>query len=266
MVNKEENTLLFSSAITGGTVLWQEDITVLNRLNREINESIDKLKAANSLLMEEEKIKRILFQENERTQLMAQLEKEIAEHTARLNSMIEQFETARDKPKAKARIILLLAYIKRRCNLFFRERETEALPVHELLVYLDEISEIGGLLGVRIKVTGTLKDEKITVRHLTLFYDFFYNVVYWASWLESSTYPSGTSIIANLAKDNGTLRRGCKPRFPSGSTVLQLLPSADAHTFEMGKGLEAAILAQGGLYTVKELDEDDVGIALSFRE
>lgn len=247
MVNKEENTLLFSSAITGGTVLWQEDITVLNRLNREINESIDKLKAANSLLMEEEKIKRILFQENERTQLMAQLEKEIAEHTARLNSMIEQFETARDKPKAKARIIMLLAYIKRRCNLFFRERELEALPAYELLVYLDEMAQIAGYAGIKIKVTGVLKDENISVRHTTLFYDFFYNVVYWATWLEKM------SIIANLAKENG-------------STVLQILPSTDAYTFEMGKNLREAIALNGGSYEVKVLDDDDVGIALSFKE
>ncbi|MDR1687908.1 MAG: ABC transporter substrate-binding protein [Clostridiales bacterium] len=115
-VMPDENTLIFALPITGGYALWREDITRLNRLHAQMKESVAKLKAANILLAEEEKLKRALQDENEKTRLMTQLEAEIAGHVIRLNTMAEQLENVNDRPKATARLTLLLCYIKRRLN------------------------------------------------------------------------------------------------------------------------------------------------------
>jgi len=239
----DDNTLLFAAPIVGGYALWQEDISALNRLHKEIEESVKKLHTANAVLAEEGKIRHAAQEESEKTKLMEQLEGEINSYTIRLSTMIEQLENAVDKPKATARITLLLCYIKRRCNLFFRERETDTLAADELMVYLDELAEMAGYADVTVISTCEIRSD-IDLRQSTLFYDFFNNVVYWATWVK------GARILANLGIENGNI-------------VLRLLPNEDARSFQMNKTVIAAIASADGKYTVKDLD-DGVGLSLSF--
>jgi hypothetical protein len=242
---QDEDTLVFAAPVVGGYALWQEDISGLNRLHAEIEESIAKQKAANAMLVEEEEVRRAAQEEIEKTQLMEQLDNEIAGHIIRLTTMIEQLEGASDKQKSTARISLLLCYIKRRCNMFFHEREAYVLPADELTVYLDEMAEIAGYSNVKVLVTSML-NTGVPARQATLLYDFFYSVVNWASWL------GGLHMLAHLGVENGSL-------------VLRLLPSEDAKSYHMEKGLQKAIAAAGGTFGIKDLD-DAVGLSVSFPE
>jgi len=243
---EDENTLLYAAPIKGGYALWQEDITALTGLNKEMEDAVNKLTAANALLAEEEKTKQAVQAEIEKTGLMEQLEAEISGHTIRLSTMIEQLENNVDKEKATARVVLLLCYIKRRCNLFFREKEGDTLPADELTVYFDELAEMAGYSGVRIIVKCELKKD-IPVRHATLYYDLFYNVIYWTTW------SSNPYILAMLGSDNGI-------------NALRLLPSEDARYFKMGRELQNAINSANGMFDVKELDDDAVGLSLAFND
>ena len=243
-IHADDETLLFAAPITGGHVLWYEGISDLLRLHREMEESVRNLEVANIVLAEEEEIRRAIDAENVRTQLMTQLETEITSHTIRLSTMIEQLGMAMDKTKATARIMLLLCYLKRRSNLFFREREATVLPQNEWMMYFDELAEIAAYSQVQVTIGDGLAGS-ISVRFATLLYDFFYNVIYWATWLD------GIRIIVSLSSEGGRI-------------VLRLLPSEDAHSFRMERGLEAAIKAVGGVYEVKDLDDEAVGLTLSF--
>ncbi len=241
-----ETTLLFSDAITGGYVYWKEDIAQIVRLHKEIEASVRKLKAANTVLEKEEAIKRAVSEEASRTQLMQQLEDEIAVHIARLGTMIEQLENTAEQPKSAARVTLLLAYIKRRCNLFFREREADAFQAEELSVYMDELAELAGFSDVGIIFTCELKG-RIPIRRAMIFYDFFYHMLDWAASL------TDLRILAHLGSE-------------SGSIVLRILPSEGAHTFHLDEVVHTAILAENGSYTIKELDDGAAGIRLAFPE
>ena len=245
-IHYDENTLLFATTIIGGHVLWQEDVSDLNRLHLETEESIKKIEAANAVLAEEGRTKRAIDTENSRTVLMTQLETEIASYTIRLSTMIEQLENMVDRSRATARIALLLCYIKRRCNLFFRERETEVLLPDELKVYFDEMEEFAAYSDVRVIVASML-NTGISVRRATLMYDFFYNIVYWATW------RGGANILAHFSSQ-------------SGNTVLRLLLPEDASSFQMEKSLEKAIGSAGGRVDAKPLDDDAIGLSLSFPE
>jgi len=242
---QDENTLLFAEPITGGYALWQEDITNLTTLHKEAEDSVRKLEIANTLLADEEKTKQAAQTEIEKTRLMQQLEKEIAGYTIRLETMIEQLENAVDKPKATTRITLLLCYIKRRCNLFFRERELGVLPAYELVVYMDELAEIAAFTGVEVIVTSDVKAD-LDIRKATLLYDLFGNIMYWGTWI------TGIKILTHIGiEDSGISMR--------------LLPNEDISAFQMSKGLIASIASVGGNYEVKDLD-GAVGICLSFPE
>jgi hypothetical protein len=159
--------------------------------------------------------------------------------------MIDRLENAPDRQKETARVAFLLSHVKRRCNLFFRERETGVLPADELMVYIYELAEIADYAGVRIAATNEFK-TRLSVRRATLFYDFFYHVVDWVAQHNCSR------IVAHLGSEHGNI-------------VMRLLTSEDAGSFQMYETLSAAISSAGGTCVVKDLD-DAVGISLSFPE
>lgn len=240
---QDENTLLFATGIPGGNALWQEDVSSLSRLHTEIEKSVRKLTAANAVLAEEEKIRRELDEESAKIQLMAQMENEISEHIIRLSAMIEQLNVADDQSKETTRIALLLCYVKRRCNLFFRERETGILPADEWTVYIEELAEMAGYAGVSILLSNEIETQ-IPVRQAALFYDFFYAIIDWISTRECPT------MLAHLGLEKD-------------SVTMKLLPSEDARSFELKTDLHTSITSAGGVFYMKNLD-GAIGISLAF--
>ena len=239
----DENTLLFASALRGGNVLWQEDITRLNRLHVEIDESVSKLATANSILTEEEKIKRILAEEEEKERLMTQLEAEIAGYMAKLLSMAQQLENSADRQNKTVNIAILLCYVKRRCNLLFREQETHTMPADELTGYLDELAGIVAYTGTKIIVVSDV-NSSLSVRRAILFYNLFYCVIEWAG------FQSCPHVVVHF-------------RERSGVVVMRILPYASAISFAPDSKLLEAIESNGGRFTLENLD-DAVAISLTF--
>jgi len=239
---KDENTMLFDAPITGGNVQWQEDISSLNRLNSDIKASVAKLTAANSLLGEQEKIKREIDEKNAKEEITAQLEAEIAGYSKKLTEMIEGLAEGQTNSNT-AMVALLLCYVKRRCNLFFRERETDLLPAGELNSCLNELAEMGEYCGVKIIVSSDIKEDT-PARHATLFYDFFYNAIEWAA------LNGCENMIVNILRKDESISMWLR------------LPEI-ARNFQINNELETAFRAAKGIYSMKELD-DAAGIGLSF--
>ena len=239
----DENTLLFANEIRGGTVFWQEDVTKLNRLNAEIDESVSKLSATNVMLVEEGKIKRVLAEENEREQLMTRLEAEIAGYTDKMSVMAQQLENGADRSKKSAEIAMLLCYVKRRCNLFFREQEARMMLPGELAGYLEELAGIANYSNIKMVISSDVCVH-LSVRRATLFYDFFYNVFEWAT-LQCCSY-----VMVHF-------REG------SDGVMMRLLPDASSEGYSPNAELFAAIMSSGGKFTLENLD-DATAISLSF--
>ena len=159
--------------------------------------------------------------------------------------MIEQIGSSAGQPKDTVVLSLLLCYVKRRSNLFFREREVDTIPFYELAVYLDELAEIAGYADVKIILTSEIK-KPISVRKAKLFYHFFYSAI---DWVANGLYPR---IIAHLRAENGSIS-------------MRLLPSADARTFTPDTELSSAIAVEGGAFALTDYD-DAFGISLSLPE
>ena len=249
----DQNILTFVSKITGGHMLWQEDISELNRIHRETEEANGKLEAANMVLAQEESLKRVFAEESNRATLMTQLEAEIVGYTIKLSSMIEQLESMVDQHIEAVRITMLLCYIKRRCSLFFRERETAMLPPDELTVYYDEIVEIAGYCDVKIIVISVL-NSGVSVRRATVMYDFFYHFINWATML------GDMRILVHLSGGSGGNGSGSG----GGDIVMRLMSGGAAASYRLGKELERDIAAAGGTFATKILDDDTLGLSLSF--
>ena len=224
-------------------MLWQEDITGLNRLHAQIDTSVNDIAAANAILAEEVKVKRTLTEEREKERLMDQLETEIEKHMSKLTAMAHQLENAVDKTSKAASTAILLCYIKRRCNLLFREHETHTIFPDELTNYLDELAEIAGYSNIKIIVSSDV-NTKLSIRCATLFYDFFYNVIEWAE------FKSCPHIMVHFREGNS-------------GVIMRLLPYASPTNFTPDAELLEAIAHNGGKFALEDLD-DAVAIGLLF--
>ncbi len=240
---QEKDSLIFANPIPGGYAVWQEDIRKLSQLQRDIQESTQMLTEANTMLAEEEKIERSITKENAKKQLMEQLEAEIAGSLKQLSTMIENLPHAETQSIETTRIALLLCYIKRRSNLFFREKETNSIAMCELIAYMDELSGIAKYSNVQIATVNETKGS-IAIRYATLFYDIFYAVA------DVAVLTCCPYIIEQLEIEEEFI-------------TMRLLPSEELGTFKPEPRLIAAITAAKGIFVTKDL-EDSVGISTSF--
>ena len=237
------NTLLFAAKISGGNVIWEEDVTDLNRLHNQVQASVESLAVANAVLAEDEKIKRAISEESEKTRLMTLLEAEIAGHTQRLSVMAEQLSSPGNGRRENERFALLLNYVKRRCNLFFREQESQSVPNAEFTGYLNELAEVLVSSDVKIIVTNQY-EVPLSPREATLFYDFFYSVIDWAA------QQACPSIFAHLRSENETV-------------IMKLIPVANTASYFLYPELSSRIITAGGTFAREDID-GAVVISLSF--
>lgn len=239
----EEDDLLFTNPIPGGYVIWQENISKLYKLHKEIEESTQMLIEANAILAQEESLKRHINEKKAKKQLMEQLEIEISESITKMSTMIENLPYSEDQSSESTCIALLLCYIKRRCNLFFNEKEMYKIDVDILSIYIDELSEIAKYSKVDIVVVNNI-EGKLSIRYATLFYDFFYEMVYLA------VKTACTHTIGHLESKKEFVTMGF------------LIPK-DMKTSVLESKLGASITEAKGVFIKKDL-EDAIGISISF--
>lgn len=238
------DSLLYATRITGGYGIWREDIGGLNRLYRRIEESVRKLTVTNAVLSEEGRIRQAIEEEAESRRLMAQLEREISGHLEALTEMIDQLVLLSEPGEEDLiRVALRLVHVKRRCNLFFSERESLRLSASDLRLYVDELAELAELLGVRLLLQTEAIDQ-IPVRLVSLMYDSIYEL------FRLATQETCPYILATLEEREEEL-------------TLRLLPSGDLGVFSFCDEQEDAIRQAGGHLLTKDLD-GALGISLIF--
>ncbi len=242
-VLQEDESLLFAKPIPGGYALWNEDVSKIQELQREIQKTSEKLTNANLMLAEEEKIKRRINEKNAKKQLMDQLETEIAEYIKKLSTMIEELPNSENSSMESVRIALLLCYIKRRCSLFFQEKEYKRMDGQELTAYIEELSELAKYSNVQIATVNHLK-KNIPIRYAILFYDFSYILADIAIRRDFSSNIQYLGIKDDLIS-------------------MSFLTSNDLQEQKLESRFIKAIRRENGQIIIKKI-EDNMSISISF--
>ena len=141
------------------------------------------------------------------------------------------------------RTALLLCYIKRRCNLFFKEKEKDTIQIDELIIYIRELCEIASYSNVNIATVNEIVGD-LPIRYATLFYDFFYTTV------DLAVQKSCPYIIVDIGTEEELI-------------TMRLLPSMDIGTIKTESKLVEAIADVKGKIIRKNI-EDTIGISISF--
>lgn len=232
---RDRDTLLHAAPIRGGMVVWQEDVSALNRVRQEIQTSSARLEAANALLREESEAKRRLLAAEAKAELYDELEREIPRRVSALARLIQSLPQAEDHQRQTAYITLCLCHIKRRYNLFFLTRQGEPVLGDELGIYLDELAELAGYAGVKVLVRCGLHSQ-MAVRAASLCYDFCFESLSWAVRENCST------MLGYLEREDTEL-------------AFKLLPACSPENWHFSEEFQAAVAAVGGRITSKDLDE-----------
>ena len=239
---RDRDTLLHATPIRGGMVVWQEDVSALNRVRQEIQTSSARLEAANALLREESEAKRRLLAAEAKAELYDELEREIPRRVSVLARLIQSLPQAEDHQRQTAYITLCLCHIKRRYNLFFLTRQSEPVLGDELSIYLDELAELAGYAGVKVLVRCGLHSQ-MAVRAASLCYDFCFESLSWAVRENCST------MLGYLEREDTEL-------------AFKLLPACSPDNWRFSQEFQDAVAAARGRITHKNLD-DTAGVWLT---
>lgn len=238
---RDSNTQLHAIPVRSGMAVWQEDLSRINRLKREIQDVQDRLEAANRLLREEGEIKKRLMTVEANRSLFEQLDRDMEQRVASLTRLIKTLPKT-DKPKGlTAYITLCLCHIKRRCNLFFLARQGELLPGDELELYLDELVELARYAGLQTLIRCGQK-ETLEIRSAALCYDYAFETISWA--LKETASP----LMGYLESEGSDL-------------VFRFLPGGDPTQWHFSEELITSVSAMGGQIACKDLD-DAFGICM----
>ncbi|MGM9564943.1 histidine kinase N-terminal 7TM domain-containing protein [Evtepia sp.] len=140
-VSLDKDTLLKSSRISGGHVLWQEDIADMTALLERLEENRKTIEDSNSLEEENYRTQAKINTLREKNRLYDQLQKQTASQIDLLDGLLNQYEAETDPEITRsllAKIGVIGAYIKRRGNLIFIEEKAEVTDTAELSACLEE--------------------------------------------------------------------------------------------------------------------------------
>lgn len=239
---RDRDTQFHAVSVRSGMAVWQEDLSQLNQLRKEILNVQIRLEAANALLREEGEVKKRLLAAETNRALFEQLDQDVERRITSLAHLIETLPEAEHPRNLTAYITLCLCHIKRRCNLFFLAHQGESFPGDELGMYLDELAELGCYGGLKALIRcGQI--GALEIRSAALCYDFAFETISWTLREEASP------LMGYLEIEGSQL-------------AFRFLPGGDPGRWQFSRELRLAAAALGGQIVCKDLD-DAFGICLT---
>lgn len=137
----ENGIRLCGAPIQAGYVLWEEDVSELQEILKELEELKEELRDSN--LIEEENLnaKKRIAQLAVKNQLYDEVQQQISSQIQLLSNLINQYPQCRDEKEQRklfSKIAVIGAYLKRRSNLIFITAQSPMVSVKEVKFCIEE--------------------------------------------------------------------------------------------------------------------------------
>lgn len=201
---------LQSRPVSGGHVLWHEDIRGVKNLLGELAEAQEQLSENNVLLKAELDIKERKARLDEKNRLYDRIIDEMSEQLIKADDLLKEADKNHDVAKeALSQICVISAYIKRRGNLLLINEDNADISATELEFCLKESLDNLRFAGVPTSLDSQLKG-KIKTRYIVAFYDLFEKIT-------ENYFDDMTAMLVNLKNGDGRLEMkiqvGCEKSF-----------------------------------------------------
>lgn len=167
------NVRLCCKTISGGYVLWQEDIGKIKKLMSELRETQEQLNENNELLRAENELKEKKARIDEKNRLYDRITHDVSVQLEKAENLLAEAEDNSEKSKEiLSELCVLSAYIKRRGNLLLLSEDYYFLSSKELEYCLRESLDNISLNNVYVALAGNC-DCKMSIENAVLLYDLF---------------------------------------------------------------------------------------------
>ena len=165
--------------IQTGHVFWEEDISPMLAVLKELDDTREELESYGSILQEENKQKARRKKLEERERLYHAMQEKTAAPAARLSDLAKELQDAKDIETARFllwKMAVMGAYLKRRSNMIFLADSNGMVPVSELRLCVNESLDNLRMQVKRCAFWGDAEEELPQDKAAAL-YDFFEAVV-----------------------------------------------------------------------------------------
>ncbi len=191
--------LLNCKTISGGYVLWQNDLTEIKKLMNELRETQERLNENNVLLKAELELKENRARLKEKNRLYDRIASEVSTQLEKAERLIEAAEADPSQLKASLlKVCILSAYVKRRSNLLLLNEENTRISSKELEYCFSESLDNISLSNVYTSLDSRCEDM-LSVEYAVLAYDLFENII--EAFLEDIN-----AVLVHIHCKNGEVR------------------------------------------------------------
>lgn len=161
----DENIILKKHDIKGGKAVWTEDISAINRINRELSEVKEQISEYNVILKSEAELKKRRAAVTEQNKLYDSITEFIRPQLCDLENILKNIENnSGDISVNYARACVVNVYIKRISNLLIMAKSRKMLNAFELENSIRELAEYISVYGISCSffsnVSGEISAEK----------------------------------------------------------------------------------------------------------
>ena len=204
---QRENTLLSSAPIHGGYVVWEDDITQLNSLQGQLEDTLEQLGEENVLLQAELELKEKQAKADEQNRLYDRIAREVEPQLIKADELLHRIECEPGQKKELiAKVCVLGSYIKRRGNLLLLGEDASRIPTRELEYGIRESLENLRLGQVFTSFNYSCQGS-LPLEHIVAAYDFFEQMM-------EQLLDDMTAMMVNLTCSDMGIRMniqiGCK--------------------------------------------------------
>ena len=168
VINK--NIILKKHNIKGGKVVWTEDISAINRINRELSEVKEQISEYNVILKSEAELKKRRAAVTEQNKLYDSITEFIRPQLCDLENILKNIENNRgDISVNYAGACVVNVYIKRISNLLIMAKSRKMLNAFELENSIRELAEYISVYGISCSFFSNVSGEISAEKTIALF-------------------------------------------------------------------------------------------------
>lgn len=168
VINK--NIILKKHNIKGGKAVWTEDISAINRINRELSEVKEQISEYNVILKSEAELKKRRAAVTEQNKLYDSITEFIRPQLCDLENILKNIENNRgDISVNYAGACVVNVYIKRISNLLIMAKSRKMLNAFELENSIRELAEYISVYGISCSFFSNVSGEISAEKTIALF-------------------------------------------------------------------------------------------------
>lgn len=166
----DENIILKKHNIKGGKAVWTEDISAINRINRELSEVKEQISEYNVILKSEAELKKRRSAVTEQNKLYDSITEFIRPQLCDLENILKNIENNRgDISVNYAGACVVNVYIKRISNLLIMAKSRKMLNAFELENSIRELAEYISVYGISCSFFSNVSGEISAEKTIALF-------------------------------------------------------------------------------------------------